>query len=258
MARKHPRRKIARRADRLTLGLAAVTMGTAGTVIGTEILRMARRRVKAEPSAETVIGTAEQAIGAAGMGTQDTATIVVEGYEATPRGETVLFNMLNGFLGGFVMMRISTAGIRRGWWPLGNVNVGNRHIHHFVPGILIAFATGGTAIATQNEKLEERLAIPFGIGVGMTFDEAALLLDLRDVYWTREGILSVQVSLGVAAVLSTTILGLRLLRRGEQRAQAGGAIPPPVGDWGADPYGSVPSPLAGETGRWSVPPEISA
>ncbi len=31
----------------------------------------------------------------------------------------------------------------------------------------------------------------------MTFDEAALLLDLRDVYWTREGILSVQVSLGV-------------------------------------------------------------
>jgi hypothetical protein len=203
-----------------------------------------------------VIETAEQALGAAGLGTQDTATIVAEGYDATPRGETRLFNMLNGFLGGFVMMRISTAGIRHGWWPLRNVSVGNRHIHHFVPGILIAFASGGTAIATQNDKLEEALAFPFGVGVGMTFDEAALLLDLRDVYWTREGILSVQVSLGAAAVLSTTILGLRMLRRGERRAEEGGAIPPPA-DWGGDPWGSVPSPLAGETGRWNIPPEMS-
>jgi hypothetical protein len=220
-----PRRRIARRADRLTLGLAALAFGTGGTVIGGEILRLARRRARAEPTPETVIETAEQAIGAAGLGTQDTVTVAAEGYDATPRGETVLFNMLNGFLAGFAMMRLSTAGIRRGWWPLRNVSVGNRHIHHFVPGILIAFATGGTAIATQNEKLEEALAIPFGVGVGMTFDEAALLLDLKDVYWTREGILSVQVSLGAAALLSTTILGLRMLRRGERRAEEGGQIP---------------------------------
>jgi hypothetical protein len=249
-------RGIARRADRLTLGLAAVAIGTAGTVVGGEMLKLARRRVKQEPSPETVIGTAEHAIGAAGLATQDTVTVAAEGYEATPRGETVLFNMLNGFLGGFAMMRLSTAGIRSGWWPLGNVSVGDRHIHHFVPGILIAFATGGTAIATQNEKLEEGLAIPFGVGVGMTFDEAALLLDLRDVYWTREGVLSVQVSLGMAALLATTILGLRILRRGEQRAEEGGSIPPPVAAWGSDPWGSVPAPLAGETGRWNVPPEM--
>ena len=239
----------------MTLGLAALAVGTAGTVLGTEFLRMTRRRVKAEPSPDGVVETAEQALGAAGLGTQDTVTIAAEGYDATPRGETVLFNMLIGFLGGFTMMRISTAGIRRGWWPLGNVSVGDRHIHHFVPGILIAFATGGTAIATQNDKIEEALAIPFGIGVGMTFDEAALLLDLRDVYWTREGILSVQVSLGAMAVLSTTILGLRMLRRGEKRAVEEGAIPPSA-SWGGDPWGSVPSPLAGESGRWQVPPEM--
>ncbi|HEX6115671.1 MAG TPA: hypothetical protein VFY99_01135 [Solirubrobacterales bacterium] len=249
-------RNSARRADRLTLGLAAVAVGTAGTVIGGEMLKLARRRAKAEPAAETVMETAEQAIGAAGLATADTVTVAAEGYEATPRGETVLFNMLNGFLGGFATMRLSTVGIRSGWWPVGNVSVGDRHIHHFVPGILIAFATGGTAIATQNEKLEETLAFPFGVGVGMTFDEAALLLDLRDVYWTREGVLSVQVSLGMAAVLATTILGLRMFRRGERRAVEGGAIPPPVSDWGADPWGSVPAPLAGETGRWSVPPEM--
>ena len=250
-------RKSARRADRTTLALATLAVGTAGTLIGTEVLKLIRRRAKAEEARTgSMIESAEQAIEAAGLGTADAVTVAAEGYEATPRGETVLFNMLNGFVGGFAMMRLSTAGIRSGWWPVGNVRLGDRHIHHFVPGILIAFATGGTAIATQNEKIEEALAIPFGLGVGMTFDEAALLLDLRDVYWTREGILSVQVSLGMAAVLATTILGLRMLRRGEQRAQEGGVIPPPVSAWGADPWGMVPSPLAGETGRWNVPPEM--
>ena len=45
-----------------------------------------------------------------------------------------------------------------------------------------------------------------GAGIGLTFDEAALLLDLRDVYWTREGLLSVQLSLGATAILSIAIL----------------------------------------------------
>ena len=53
--------------------------------------------------------------------------------------------------------------------------------------------------------------------MGLTLDEAALLLDLRDVYWTREGVLSVQVSLGATAILAGTILALRMLRRGERR-----------------------------------------
>ena len=52
--------------------------------------------------------------------------------------------------------------------------------------------------------------------MGLTLDEAALLLDLRDVYWTREGILSVQLSLGATAILGGTILALRMLRRGER------------------------------------------
>jgi hypothetical protein len=64
-----------------------------------------------------------------------------------------------------------------------------------------------------------------GIGMGLTFDEAALLLDLRDVYWTRQGLLSVQLSLGLSAILGSAILGLRMLQRGEQRQEAIGAIP---------------------------------
>jgi hypothetical protein len=137
----------------------------------------------------------------------------------------VLFNLLTGFVFAFAVVRLSTAGIRGGWWPAGNVRVGGRHIHHFVPGILVAFASGSLALLTDDQRLEQVLAVPFGAGIGLTFDEAALLLDLRDVYWTREGLLSVQLSLGVAATLGGTILALRMLRRGEERVEAAGLIP---------------------------------
>jgi len=220
------RRKGARRADRLTVGLATVAVGTAGTVIATEIARLARRRIRPTAAPAIQHEGPERPLEATGRATQDTVAVLVEGYEATSRTEKVLFNMLTGFVSAFALIRLSTAGIRGGWWPAGNVRLGGRHIHHFVPGILIAFGSGALALLTESSKLETRLAIPFGAGIGLTFDEAALLLDLRDVYWTREGILSVQVSFGLAATLGGTILALRMLRRGEEQVEAEGRIPP--------------------------------
>ena len=151
--------------------------------------------------------------------------VAVEGYESAPRHETILFNILNGFLGAFALMRLSTWGQRSGWWPIEPVRVGGRHIHHFVPGILLAFGSGAAALLTESSRLEQALAVPMGAGIGLTFDEAAQLLDLRDVYWTEEGILSVQVSLGLAATLGGTIIALRMLRQGEERVAAAGKIP---------------------------------
>ena len=156
----------------------------------------------------------------------DTVGVAVRGYTAAPRSETVLFNLLAGFLGSFALVRLSTWGIRNRWGPFRNVRIGGRHIHHFVPGILIAFGSGTAALLTDDDELEQQLAVPMGAGIGLTFDEAALLLDLRDVYWTREGLLSVQLSLGATAILSIAILTLRMLRRGERRQEAEGLIPP--------------------------------
>jgi hypothetical protein len=208
-----------------------VAVATAGTVVGGELLRLAGRRLRAaeaDPAISAPAGvfeTAELALHSTGQATQDTLAVAREGYAATPRHETVLFNLLSGFLGSFALMRLSATGIRAGWWPLGNVKVGGRHIHHFVPGIVIAFAAGGTALFTEDERLETALAVPFGIGVGMTVDEAALLLDLRDVYWTREGVLSVQLALGALALMGGTMLALRMLRRGEEKAEEAEEIP---------------------------------
>ncbi len=219
------RRRYARRGDRLTLGLAAAAVATAGTVVGGELMRLARRRSDEAGPPAGVIDGAEQAIAVAGGAAQDTVAVAIEGYDATPRHETVLFNILAGFLGGVVVMRVSTHGIRGGWWPLGNVELGGRHIHHFIPGILIAFGSGTAGLITESRRLETTLAVPFGAGIGLTFDESALLLQLEDVYWTREGLLSVQLSLGLAALLGATIIALRMLRRGEPRAAARGLIP---------------------------------
>jgi hypothetical protein len=219
------RRGARRGADRLTVGLAALAIATAGSVLVTEITRLARRRVRRADEPAELTSVPGGVLGTAGRATQDTVAVAIQGYGATPRHETVLFNLLSGFVLAFALMRLSTTGIRSGWWPFGNVRLGGRHIHHFVPGILIAFGSGATALITENARLERLLAVPFGAGIGLTFDEAALLLDFRDVYWTREGVLSVQVSCGLAATLAGTILALRMLRRGEEQVEAAGLIP---------------------------------
>ena len=207
------------RSERATIGLAALALGGAGVVLVGQFGRMLQRRTQEEADGERLVEAAPAAA-------LDTVSIAVVGYDEAPRSETVLFNLLAGFLGSFALVRLSTLGIRDEWWPFRNVSVGGRHIHHFVPGIGLAFASGTTALLTDNEALEERLAITTGIGMGLTFDEAALLLDLRDVYWTREGLLSVQLSLGATAILSIAILTQRMLRRGERRREAEGLIPP--------------------------------
>lgn len=206
----------------MTVGLAVFAAGSAGTLLTGELLRMARRRRESRDTA-----TPANLVDAAGYATRDTLAVARRGIRATPHHESVLLNILVGFLGAFAVARLSTWGIRRGWWPAGNVRVSGRHIHHFIPGIVLAFSSGVGAITTRNDRVESALAIPFGIGMGLTMDEAALLLDLRDVYWTRQGLLSVQLSLGATAILSIAILTLRMLRRGERRQEQEGLIPPP-------------------------------
>jgi hypothetical protein len=206
------------RSERATVGLASVALGGAGLVISGQFARMLRRRFRQRPGGEGLIE-------AAPVAALDTVGVAVRGYAATPRSETVLFNLLAGFLGAFAFVRLSTWGIRDEWGPFRNVSVGGRHIHHFVPGILLAFGSGTVGLLSDDEELQDRLAAAMGAGMGLTFDEAALLLDLRDVYWTREGLLSVQLSLGATAILSIAILTQRMLRRGERGQEEEGLIP---------------------------------
>ena len=91
------------------------------------------------------------------------------------------------------------------------------------PGSCSRSRRAPAAIVTRDEELEPKLAVPFGTGMGLTLDESALLLELDDVYWTREGVLGVQITLAVTALLGALALGLRFLRRGEEAVLEPGA-----------------------------------
>ena len=181
-------------------------------VVAGEVGRVWRRGSAPLPSeAPNLLLAAEEAVA-------ETAQVARAGYAEVSTRENAMFNLLTSFVGTFITTRAITYLLRQQprVGPFRNLRVGRRHIHHFVPGIVIAFAAGAAAILTRDEDLEPKLAVPFGVGMGLTLDESALLLELDDVYWTREGLLSVQITLAVTALLASLALGLRFLRRGEQ------------------------------------------
>jgi hypothetical protein len=191
-------------------GAAAVT---AIGAFGIELGRVWRRGSAPMPAeADSVTAAAVEAA-------VETTDVAVAGYQAAPAQENALFNLFASFVISLVGSRAIAFALRdrRRVGPFRNLRVGRRHIHHFVPGIMLAFVSGAVAIVTRNEDLEPKLALLFGAGMGMTMDEAALLLELDDVYWTEEGLLGVQIGAGLVGLLGALAIGLRFLRRGEEQ-----------------------------------------
>ena len=198
--------------DRKTVALGVVAGVTCAAVVAAEVGRIWRRGPTPLPSETT------EPLLAAQEAVSETVESAVAGYQEMSSRANATFNMLASFVVTFVGVRTLTWSLRgrESLGPFRNIILGRRHIHHYVPGIILAFTSGAIAILTRNEDLEPKLAIPFGAGVGLTLDESALLLELEDVYWSREGLLGVQISLAVAALFGALSLGVRFIRRGEE------------------------------------------
>jgi hypothetical protein len=200
------------RIDRKTWALGVAALGTTGALIGGEYARVwARGSAPLPTETSDVLGAAEEAVA-------ETVEVAVTGYKTGSTRENALLNLLGSFSLTFGITRLSTYVIRRRgrMGPIHNIRVRDKHIHHFVPGIILAFLSGGISVVSRNQDMDPWLALPFGVGAALTLDESALLLELDDVYWTERGILSVQITLGALAMLSSVALALRLLRRGER------------------------------------------
>ncbi|OAA27352.1 hypothetical protein UG55_10083 [Frankia sp. EI5c] len=120
-----------------------------------------------------------------------------------------LLLLLVGLVGGFLFIRTSARLIRANvrWWP-GNVSAGGVHIHHEFFGVLTMLAAGTISFGTTTiHPWRDILALAFGIGAGLVLDEFALLLHLKDVYWTSEGRSSID-----AVIVATALTGLLLVR----------------------------------------------
>jgi hypothetical protein len=194
-----------------TQALGVVALLVTATTVVVEVARVWRRGSARLPS-ET-----DDLLEAAGTATIETLAVFREGYRTTSVQENTLFNMAAAFALTLALARWTTALIRSGRHrrPIGDVFVGERHIHHFVPGIVLALGAGGSAIALRRRNVDRWLALPFGAGTALVLDEAAVLLQLEDVYWSEEGVLSVQLSFAALALLASLALAVRLLRRGE-------------------------------------------
>ncbi len=206
-----------RRQRALAPGRGTLALGGVATAVVAAVVAIEVRRAWTRGSAPALRDT-DHPILAAEEAVAEAARVARVGYREVSTRENSMFNLLTSFAATFILVRSVTYALRERprIGPFRNVRVGRRHIHHFVPGIVIAFAAGAAAILSRDERREPWLAVPFGVGMGLTLDESALLLELEDVYWSREGLLSVQITLAVMALLGALALALRFLWRGEQ------------------------------------------
>jgi hypothetical protein len=135
-------------------------------------------------------------------------------FEA-PHRERQLMAAL-GFYLAFAVVRLLTHAIRAGRGPFHNVEVGGRHIHHLVWGITLLLIVGygwllqiGTDVRARSRWPGRFMAFLYGVGAALTLDEFALWLNLRDVYWEREGRASIDAVLLFGSLLAIGVLGGR-------------------------------------------------
>lgn len=198
--------------DPLTRVLAVAAVVGTGGVVGAEVLRVWRRGSAPLPS------EADDVLAAAGEAVAETVEVAVEGIRGGSLRENALLSLLMSFNSSWLLVRLSTHTIRRRgtFGPFRDAKFGRTHVHHFVPGIALILLAGGASIVSHDERLDPLLAMPFGMGAALTLDESALLLRLDDVYWSEEGILSVQITLAISAVASAIAIATRAFRRGER------------------------------------------
>ncbi len=123
------------------------------------------------------------------------------------------------FFVAFAVIRFITHSIHAGRGPFHDVVTKSGHIHHLVWGILLLLAVGylwlmqvGTGSELGRTWASKLTALLFGVASALTLDEFALWLTFRDVYWEREGWLSVDAVLLFGSLLSIAVWGGPFLR----------------------------------------------
>ncbi|WP_046471700.1 hypothetical protein [Allosalinactinospora lopnorensis] len=127
-------------------------------------------------------------------------------------GRLPLFSFFVAFVAGFLFIRLSVRLIRARvrWWP-GNIRHGDLHIHHVVFGVALMLL-GGVAALLITDRESAPIAVAaalFGLGAALVLDEFALILHLRDVYWTEQGRTSVDAVFVAIALTGLLLTGVR-------------------------------------------------
>ncbi|HZL53995.1 MAG TPA: hypothetical protein VFC22_00060 [Solirubrobacteraceae bacterium] len=99
------------------------------------------------------------------------------------------------FTATFALLRLLTWLIRIHAAGLGNVSAGGVHIHHYIWGILLLISVAIFGLVDRSPRVRSLLGLVFGIALALVVDEAALLIELKNVYWSGFGAVSVAIAL---------------------------------------------------------------
>ena len=139
--------------------------------------------------------------------------------ELDPGQKAALLSWL-AFTATFTGVRGITYSIKDGKGPFKNLSVGGEHLHHYMWGIGMVSGVGGVAVHGDNDKRRHPLvAVAYGAGLALIVDEFALLLDLKDVYWAKQGRISVDLAVGGSSLAGTYFAALPLLRALRRRVK---------------------------------------
>jgi hypothetical protein len=125
----------------------------------------------------------------------------------------------------FLFVRLLVASITHHIGPFGYVQVGGRHIHHLVWGILLLLITGYATLAEAGQGdtpisilVSRILAIGYGIGAALTLDEFAIWLNLDALaYWSKQGRESIDAIALFGSLLAVGTWGAPLFQRYQAR-----------------------------------------
>ena len=133
--------------------------------------------------------------------------------ELHPGQQSALISWM-AFTATFGLVRAITHSIRTGKGPVHNISVGGVHLHHYMWGILGVSVVGGVALRGEDRgRRHPAGAVTYGAGLALIVDEFALLLDLQDVYWAKQGRDSVDLAVGLISTTGSVLVGLPVLRR---------------------------------------------
>ena len=143
------------------------------------------------------------------------------GSELDAGQQSALISWL-AFTATFSGVRGVTHAIRAGKGPFGNLSVGGEHLHHYMWGIGMLAAVGAVAVkGDETLRRHPATALAYGSGLALIVDEFALLLDLKDVYWAREGRVSVDIGVAGSSLVGTYFAGLPVIREVTRRRGRG-------------------------------------
>ncbi len=130
-----------------------------------------------------------------------------------PKERAALLSWL-GFTVTFAGVRALTYSIKDGRGPGRNLSFGGHHLHHYMWGITGLAAVGAVAVHGDDAKRRHpAVALTYGAALALIVDEFALLLDLQDVYWAKQGRVSVDIAIGIISAGGTAFAARPILRR---------------------------------------------